>query len=75
MLHVSRIGPLARLWTMRFEGRHKLFKKLSTVMGNFLNAPKSLAHRYQEYQCYHLLNKDNYFREETIVGNSNLGLL
>ena len=35
MLHVSRIGPLVRLWTMRFEGRHKLFKKLSTVMGNF----------------------------------------
>jgi hypothetical protein len=39
-------------------------------MCNFINISKSLAHRYQEYQCYNLLNKEAYFREETTVGKT-----
>ena len=67
---IARFGPVVCYWTMRFEGRHKLFKRLTSVMGNYINIPKSLANRYQEYQCYYLLNNDNYFRQETVIGKS-----
>ena len=52
---LCRVGPVVRFWTMRFEGCHKLFKHLSAMIGNFINIPKTLAHRYQEYQCYHFM--------------------
>jgi hypothetical protein len=35
-----------------------------------INIPKTLAHWYQKYQCHHLMNVDDYFREETTVGNT-----
>lgn len=68
---IMKVGPIVRFWTMRFEGQHKLFKKLSSAMGNFINVAKSLAQRHQEYQCYHQLNKDNFFNEKASVGSTN----
>jgi hypothetical protein len=65
---ILRCGPIVRFWTMRFEARHKLLKKLSSAIGNFINILKSLSQRYQEYQCYHQLNKQNFFRETVSIG-------
>ena len=41
-----------RHWTMRFEAKHSYFKRLTHIMGNFINLPYSLALRHQFYQCY-----------------------
>ena len=41
---------------MRYEAKHSYFKRLAQSMGNFVNAPYSLAMRHQLYQCYLNLN-------------------
>ena len=55
-LPIFRFGPLVRHWTMRYEAKHSYFKRLAQSMGNFVNAPYSLAMRHQLYQCYLNLN-------------------
>jgi len=37
---------------MRFEAKHKYFKKMAQTLGNFINIPKTLAHRHQRFMCY-----------------------
>jgi len=44
---------------MRYEAKHSYFKRLAQSMGNFVNAPYSLAVRHQLYQCYLNLNGDD----------------
>ena len=41
-------------WTMRFEAKHKWFKRLAQQLGNFTNLPYTLCMRYQQLQCYQL---------------------
>ena len=53
-----RFGPLINHWTTRFEAKHKYFKHLSNVMGNFTNICYSLSLRHQLRQCYLSLNPD-----------------
>ena len=48
----DRVGPLIHHWTMRFEAKHRYFKKLATTMGNYINIPYSLAVRHQCLQAY-----------------------
>ena len=55
-LRTCRFGPLVRAWTMRFEARHKYFKRLAVQLGNFINIVFSLAMRHQRLQCYHQLS-------------------
>ena len=55
-MFIYRFGPLVRHWTMRYEAKHSYFKQLAQSMGNFVNAPYSLAMRHQLYQCYLNLN-------------------
>ena len=55
-LRTCRFGPLVRAWTMRFEARHKYFKRLAVQLGNFINIGFSLAMRHQRLQCYHQLS-------------------
>ena len=52
MLH--RCGPLIKNWCMRFEGKHKYFKKMAQTIGNFKNIAKTVAVRHQRYMCYKL---------------------
>ncbi len=55
--HVNnRFGPLINHWTTRFEAKHKYFKHLANVLGNFINICFSLALRHQLRQCYLSLN-------------------
>ena len=61
-----RFGPLINYWTTRFEAKHKYFKHLANVMGNFTNICYSLSLCHQLRQCYLSLNSD--YIEELEVG-------
>ena len=52
MLHTFRLGPMVTSWCMRFEAKHRYFKKMSISLGNFKNVPLTLAERHQNRQCY-----------------------
>jgi len=41
-----RFGPLINHWTARFEAKHKYFKHLANVIGNFANVCYSLTLRH-----------------------------
>lgn len=47
-------GPLVHLWTMRFEGKHRFFKRVVHDTQNFKNVLKTLANRHQHMMAYHL---------------------
>ncbi|KAF4520208.1 hypothetical protein B566_EDAN003921, partial [Ephemera danica] len=51
LIHYSdltmKLGPLIRLWTMRFESKHGFFKWLVAKLKNFINITKSLSVRHQ----------------------------
>ncbi|KAK3911532.1 Ras-responsive element-binding protein 1 [Frankliniella fusca] len=40
-------GPVGRLWTAKFEARHRIFRKHSAVQSNFKNPPKTMAKMFQ----------------------------
>lgn len=48
--HISdltvQLGPLIRLWTLRFESRHVFFKHAAKAANNFINITKTLASKY-----------------------------
>ncbi|CAI8047453.1 hypothetical protein GBAR_LOCUS26222 [Geodia barretti] len=72
IVHMPRLtkeyGPLINHWTTRFEAKHKYFKHLANVMGNFTNICFSLALRHQMHQCYLSLNTDSLPGEEVEIG-------
>ena len=63
-----RFGPLINHWTTRFEAKHKYFKNLANVMGNYTNICYSLALRHQLQHCYLSLNNETLPGEENEVG-------
>ena len=52
----NRCGPLSHIWCMRFEAKHRFFKYLTKVLGNFKNVAKTLTNRHQRHMCYVLAN-------------------
>ncbi len=48
------LGPLANYWTMRFEAKHRFFKRLGHIVCNYRNILKTLADRQQMFLCYNL---------------------
>ena len=48
---------------MRFEARHKYFKRLAGRLGNFINIAHTLAQRYQQLQCYYSLDSKRFENE------------
>ena len=72
IIHMPRLiqeyGPLINHWTTRFEAKHKYFKHLANIMGNFTNVCYSLALRHQLHQCYLLLNQDKLLGEQIEIG-------
>lgn len=44
---VRRFGHLIHLWTVRFEGKHRFFKRVVHDTENFKNVLKPLAERHQ----------------------------
>ena len=51
---IKLYGPLCEVWTMRFEGKHKFFKKVVQDAQNFKNVPMTLAVRHQKAVSYQL---------------------
>ncbi|KAG9278069.1 hypothetical protein AMEX_G5864 [Astyanax mexicanus] len=47
-------GPVVQLWTMRFEGKHRFFKRVVQDTQNFKNVLNTLATRHQHMVAYHL---------------------
>lgn len=56
LVHYPRLiedfGPPRAHWCMRFEAKHRYFKKVSQVVCNFKNICSSLAKRNQLRQCW-----------------------
>ena len=63
--YFHRYGPLSQHWTMRFEAKHRYFKHMSSIIGNFTNICYSLSLRHQ---CYLNLNTKDLPGEELDVG-------
>ena len=51
---VRKFGPLTEVWTMRFEGKHKFFKRAIRNAQNFKNVAMTLATKHQKAVSYHL---------------------
>lgn len=49
---ILHYGPLIRLWTLRFESKHHVYKKFAQNTKNFLNITKTLSHKHQIQQAY-----------------------
>lgn len=65
-----RFGPMVRTWCMRYEAKHRYFKRLAAFMGNFTNVPYTMAERHQHQQCYFLNGTGNhtFLQKQTVVG-------
>lgn len=48
---IKRMGPLIKMWMMRFESKHKVFTDMAHRTQNFINLPKSLAFKHQMKQA------------------------
>lgn len=51
---IKCFGPLVHFWTMRFEGKHKVFKKIVNDTRNYKNVLKTLAERHQNMMAFYL---------------------
>lgn len=67
MLLNFRHGPLVRMSAIRYEAKHRYFKRWATIMGNFKNIAKTLADHHQRYLCY-LMASDTYLDASPTVG-------
>lgn len=51
---IKCFGPLVHLWTMRFEGKHKVFKAVARCSHNYKNVLKTMAERHQNMMAFYL---------------------
>jgi hypothetical protein len=50
------LGPLIHFWTIRFEAKHRFFKRLGHIVCNFRNILKTLSFRQQMFLCYNIMS-------------------
>lgn len=67
-IHEYRCGPLLRHWCMRYEAKHKYFKKIAQTLGNYTNIAKTVATRHQRYMCYKMTCRVRFLQEEDMFG-------
>ena len=53
---------------MRFEAKHRYFKQVAKVIGNFKNIAKTLAYRHQRRMCYILSQPHLVFQDRVEAG-------
>lgn len=58
---IAKIGPLRRIWTMRFEAKHRFFKKIS----NTINCRKNMLHSFAVKQQLNVANLLINFEKES----------
>ncbi|KAL0128563.1 hypothetical protein PUN28_003718 [Cardiocondyla obscurior] len=60
--HYSKLslefGPLIKVWTMRFESKHRFFKKTTQNLQNFINIVKCLSEKHELLQSMVRLGAD-----------------
>lgn len=61
---VKCFGPLLHLWTMRFEAKHRFFKRVVHDTQNFKNILKTMAVKHQHMMAYHL-SAPSFFKPKT----------
>ena len=64
---IKCFGPLVHLWTMRFEGKHKVFKKIVCDTHN-KNVLKTLAERHQNMMAFYL-SSQRFFKPPVQTSN------
>ncbi|KAJ8686382.1 hypothetical protein QAD02_022176 [Eretmocerus hayati] len=73
MRHYAKLifffGPLIKVGTMRFESKHKFFKRSIRYSMNFINVLKSLSEKHELFQTYVRLGADTRFDVETVETN------
>ena len=52
---IEQLGPMIRMWCMRFESKHQRYKRLMHISCNFKNVPYSIANRHQFDVAYNLM--------------------
>lgn len=62
------LGPLVHFWTMRFEAKHRFFKRLAHIVCNFKNILKTLSYRQQMFLCYHIMSSKDPVKGDLEVG-------
>lgn len=60
---IRRFGPLVNVWTMRFEAKHRFFKRAVRDAQNFKNVLKTLANKHQYMMSYYV-SAPSYFKPE-----------
>lgn len=53
---------------MRYEARHKYFKKIGQILGNFKNIEKTVASRHQRHMCYKMTCSNHFLGGENAFG-------
>lgn len=67
--YILRCGPLVHLWCMRYEAKHKYFKGIATVIGNYKNVEKTVASRHQRNMCYKMTCCTNFIQGNDTYGS------
>ena len=65
---ILEFGPLIKVWTMRYESKHRFFKRVVRYSLNFINIIKSLSIKHELLQSYIRLGAD--IRLQSQVYNS-----
>ena len=60
--------PLVHFWTMRFEAKHRFFKRLGHIVCNYRNILKTLCQRQQMFLCYNLMSGKDLTERDVEVG-------
>jgi hypothetical protein len=65
---IRLLGPLVHFWTMRFEAKHRFFKRLAHIVCNFKNILKTLSYRHQMFLCCHIMSSKDVVERDLEVG-------
>ena len=55
---ISQFGPLIKVWTLRYESKHRFFKKTVRFLNNFINLTKTLSVKHELLQSLVRLGSD-----------------
>lgn len=51
---IRSFGPLVALWSMRFDSKHSVFKRIAHDLINTKNLQVSLGRKHQQFMAYYL---------------------
>ncbi|XP_028403161.1 uncharacterized protein LOC114525900 [Dendronephthya gigantea] len=69
------LGPLLHYWTMRFEAKHRFFKRLGHIVCNYRNILKTLCSRQQMYLCYNIISGKDLVERDVEIGPGSIEIV